>query len=197
MPENFIELPDTKKLIVFETNQHPDFQGTIVNIQESLTADIPTYQAVADSVSPGLNKNIIAIFNRLSTKRIRIQSIFVYPRTLANHTITLQVGYINSEPTSGTDLSLIKHAFDFPNNPAAPNDVMAKAEATATPLAGIIFGGSTFSVNVAGKHVLFEASRNSSALQLRPGGLDGLVVRQTSGAGTTGSLTVHVVFTLD
>lgn len=197
MPENFIELPDTKKLVVFETNQHPDFGSTVVNIQESLVADIPTYQVVADNISPALNKNILCIFNRLQTKRIRIQSVFVYPRSLANHTVTLQLGYINTEPTGGTDLSLIKHAADFPNNPTAPNDVMAKAEATVTPLAGIIFGGSTFSVNIAGKYPIFESTRNSSALQLRPGGLDGIVVRQTTGSGTTGTLTVQVVFTLD
>ncbi len=197
MPENYIELPDSKKLIIFETNQHPDFSGTVVNIQESLVADIPTYQAVADNIAPAANKNIIAVFNRLTSKRIRIQSVFVYPRTLANHTVTLQLGYINSEPTGGTDLTLVRHAADFPANPAAPNDVMAKAEATATPTAGIIFGGSTFSVNVAGKYVIFEASRNSSALQLRPGGLDGIVLRQVTGAGTTGTLTAHVVFTLD
>lgn len=197
MPEQFIELPDGKKLVIFETNQHPDFPATSVNVQESLTADIPTYQVVADSISPGLNKNIICIFNRLATKRIRIQSVFVYPRTLANHTVTLQLGYINTLPTGGTDLSFVKHAFDFPNNPAAPNDVVAKAEATATPIAGVIFGGSTFSVNTAGKYPIFEASRNGSALQLRPGGLDGITLRQTTGTGTTGTLTAHVVFTLD
>lgn len=197
MPENYIELPDGKKLIVFETNQHPDFPATTVNVQETLTADIPTYQVVADNIAPALNKNILSIFNRLQTKRIRIQSVFVYPRSLANHTVTLQLGYINAEPTGGTDLTLVKHAFDFPNNPAAPDDVVAKAEATATPIAGIIFGGSTFSVNTAGKYSIFEASRNSSALQLRAGGLDGIVLRQVTGAGTTGTLTAHVVFTLD
>lgn len=197
MPENYIELPDTKKLIVFETNQHPDFSGTVVNIQEALFADIPTYIAVADDIAPALNKNIISIWNALPTKRIRIQSIFVYPRTLANHTVTLQTGYINSAPTGGTSITINRHAADFAAPPSPPNTVLAATGATATPIAGVIFGGATFSVNVAGKHILFDVTRNSSALQLRPGGVDGIVLRQTTGAGTTGTLTAHVVFTLD
>ena len=36
MPEQIIDLPDGKKLVVFETNQHPDFSGTSINIQEIL-----------------------------------------------------------------------------------------------------------------------------------------------------------------
>lgn len=197
MPEQVIDLPDGKKLVVYETNQHPDFSGTSINIQEVLNADIPTYQIVADNIAPALNKNILAIFNRLATKRIRIQEVYVYPRTLANHVITLQLGYINAVPTGGTDLPLIKHSADFPNNAASPNDVVAKAEATASPIAGQIFGGSTFSVNTAGTYIIFSKTGNGSALQLRAGGLDGLVLRQTVGAGTTGTITAHLVFTLD
>jgi hypothetical protein len=198
MPENIIDLPDGKKLVVFETNQHPDFSGTSINIQEVLQADIPTYQIVADNVSPALNKNILAIFNRLATKRIRIQEVIVYPKTLANHVITLQLGYINSVPTGGTDLTLVKHSADFPNNVAAPNDVVAQTGATATPISDIIFGGNTFSVNTAGTYIIFEKGKtNGSAIQLRPGGLDGLVLRQTAGTGTTGTITAHMVFTLD
>jgi hypothetical protein len=197
MPENYIELPDGKKLVIFETNQHPDFPATIVNVQESLTADIPTYQVVADNITPAVNKNIIAIFSRLATKRIRIQKVYVYSRSLAATTVTLQLGYINTLPTGGTDLTLIKHAFDFPNNPAAPDDVVAKAESTATPVAGVIFGGCTMSLNDAVECTVFEASRNGSALQLRPGGVDGIVLRETAGTGTAGALTAHVVFTLD
>lgn len=197
MPENYIELPDTKKLVVFETNQHPDFLTTSINIQENLDADIPTYQIVADNIAPALNKNILCIFNRLATKRIRIQEVSVYPRSLANHVVTLQLGYINTLPTGGTDLPLIKHSYDFPNNPDPPNDLIAKSEATVTPVAGFIFGGVTFSVNTAGKYTIFKPERNSSALQLRAGGLDGLVVRQVTGSGTTGTLTANMVFTLD
>jgi hypothetical protein len=198
MPEQFINLPDGNKFVVFETNQHPDFLGTSINIQEVLDADIPTYQIVADGITPALNKNILSVFNRLATKRIRIQEVYVYPKALANHVVTLQLMYINTLPTGGTDLSLVKHSADFPNNIAAPNDVVAKAEATATPFSpNIIFGGSTFSVNTAGTYVIFEKTRNGSALQLRSGGVDGLVLRQTVGAGTTGTLTAHMVFTLD
>lgn len=199
MPENIIDLPDGKKLVVFETNQHPDFSGISINVQETLSADIPTYQVVADGINPALNKNILSIFNRLATKRIRVQEVYVYPKALANHTVTLQLLYINTLPTGGTDLTLVKHAFDFPNNAAAPDDVVAKAEATVTPFSpAVIFGGSTFSVNTAGTYIIFEKSRtNGSAIQLRPSGVDGLVLRQVSGAGTTGTLTAHVTFTLD
>src|SRR5688572_11823301 len=203
MPENIIDLPDGKKLVVFETNQHPDFVGTSINVQETLTADIPTYQAVADNVAPAANKNILSIFNRLATKRIRIQEVYVYPRTLANHVVTLQLGYINTAPTGGTDLSILKYAADYPNNTASPNDVLVKTGATVSifqtpaPVTPFILGGATFSVNTAGIYVVFSGSRNGSAIQLRPGGLDGLTLQQTSGTGTTGSLTAHLVFTLD
>lgn len=198
MPENFIQLPDGKRLVVYETDQHPDFSGTSINIQETLNADIPTYQIVADNIAPAANKNILSVFNRLSTKRVRIQQVYVYPRTLANHTITLQLLYINTLPTGGTDISLLKHSADFPSNPAAPNDLVAKSEATVTPVAGVNpFGGSTFSVNVAGSYVIFESKRNGSALQLRPGGLDGLTLRQVTGTGTTGTISAHLILTLD
>lgn len=198
MPEQVIDLPDGKKLVVFETNQHPDFSGTSINIQEVLNADIPTYSVVADNVSPALNKNILAIFNALPTKRIRIQEVYVYPKSLANHVITLQLGYINSVATGGTDLPINKLAADFPTPPAAPNTVIAQTGSTNSPVAGVIFGGSTFSVNVAGTYIIFEKSRNNgSAIQLRPAGVDGLVLRQTAGSGTTGTITAHLVFTLD
>jgi hypothetical protein len=198
MPEQVIDLPDGKKLVVFETNQHPDFVGTSINVQEVLNADIPTYCAVADDVSPALNKNIISIFNNLPSKRIRIQEVYVYPKSLANHIITLQLGYINTNPTTGgTTINIQRFAADFPANPASPNGVEVRTGATGiTPTAGVIFGGSTFSVNTAGTYVIFEKARNGSAIQLRPT-LDGLVLRQTAGSGTTGTIAAHIIFTLD
>lgn len=198
MPEQVIDLPDGKKLVVFETNQHPDFIGTSINIQEVLQADIPTYIATADNVAPALNKNIISVFNNLPTKRIRIQEVYVYPRTLANHIITLQLGYINTTPTGGTAADIIRLAADFPAVPGAPNTVLAHTGATATPVSGVLFGGNTFSVNTAGTYVIFEKARNGSAIQLRPQpNAEGVVLRQTTGAGATGTLTAHIVFTLD
>lgn len=195
--------PDGSKVVMFSTDQHPDFPSEIVNIQENLQSDIATYTVVADNISPALNKNILSVFNNLPlppsplARKIRIQDIFVYPRSLANHTVTLQVGYINSVPTGGTDIDIQKHAADYANPPALPDTVVAQTGNTLpNPIAGIIFGGSTFSVNVAGKHTLFEAKRNSSALVLRPN-LDGITVRQVTGTGTTGTLTVHLVLTLD
>ena len=196
MPEQIIELPDGKKLVVFETNQHPDFTGTSINIQEILHADIPTYCAVADNIAPALNKNIISIFNNLPTKRIRVQEVYVYPKTLANHVVTLQLGYINANPTGGTAVDITRYAADFPAPPAEPDTILTMTGATATPVAGLIFGGSTFSVNTAGTYIIFEKSRNGSSIQLRPT-LDGLTLRQTAGSGTTGGLTAHIVFTLD
>lgn len=197
MPEQVIDLPDGKKLVVFETNQHPDFSGTSINVQEVLNADIPTYCTVADNIAPALNKNIISVFNSLPTKRIRIQQVYVYPRTLANHVITLQLGYINSTPTGGTTIDVQRLAADFPAPPAEPDTVIAKTGNTNTPVAGVIFGGSTFSVNTAGTYIIFEKGKNGSAIQLRPTGLDGIVLRQTAGSGTTGTITAHVIFTLD
>lgn len=195
MPENYIELPDTKKLVVFETNQHPDFSGISINIQETLNADIPTYSIVADNISTALNKNILAIFNKLPTKRLRIQEVYVYPRTLANIAITLQLGYINTEPTGGTPASINRHAVDFPSPGAGT--IIALAGSTVTPVADVLFGGNTFNVNVAATYTIFKASRNGSALQLRPNSQDGIVLRQTSGTGTTGTITAHAIVTLD
>lgn len=197
MPENYIELPDTKKLVVFETNQHPDFPGVSINIQEVLTADIPTYTIVANNITPALNKNILSIFNNLTNKRVRIQEVYVYPYTAANNTITLQLGYITSAPTGGTDLTVNRFAVDFAAPPDAPNNLVAQAENTApNPVAGVIFGGITFNLNTAGTYILFEKKSNYSALQLRPGGVDGVCVRQVAGAGT-GAISVHGVVTLD
>ena len=79
MPRGNIELPDTKKMGIFWTDQDPDNPGLTIYIQETLLADLPTYTAVADDVAPALNKNILTIWNALPTKRIRIQSVFVYP----------------------------------------------------------------------------------------------------------------------
>ena len=196
MPENIFTLPDGTKIIVFTTDQHPDFLGQTVNINETLVADIPTYTAVADNVAPALNKNIITLFNNLPTKRVRVQEVYVYPRTQAANVITLQLGYISTRPTDGTAITINKFAADFPTPPASPNTVESKTNPTATPTAGILFGGQTFSLNTPDKYTIFESRRNSSALQLRPT-LDGICLRQTTGAGRSGTLTAHVVFTLD
>lgn len=199
MPESVIDLPDGKKLVVFETDRHPDFLGTSINVQEVLGADIPTYTIVADNVSPALNKNILTIFNNLPTKRIRVQEVFVYPKTGANNTITLQLGYINSIPVGGTDASINKHAADFDSPPAPPNTLIAVTGNTSpAPVAGLIYGGNTFNLNTAATYIIYEKKGNASALQLRPQpNAEGLVLRQTAGSGTTGSLCAHFIVTLD
>lgn len=199
MPENFILLPDGNRLVVFSTDRHPDFKGTLVNIQEYVQADIPTYTVVADGISPGANKNILSVFNNLtvSNKRIRIQEVYVYPKTFANHNITLQLCYFSTVPTTGTDISVNQHAADFDENPTTANNrVIAKTGNTDTVDLTKIFGGNTFSMNVAGTYIIFERKGNGSSIELRPG-LDGLSLRQTAGTGTTGTMTTHLVFTLD
>lgn len=202
MPAGFKELPDGTKLVVFFTDQLPEFLGEIVNFQTILHSDIPTYSVVADNVSPALNKNILSVFNNLSAppspaaKRIRVQEVYVYPRTAANNTITLQLGYINAIPTGGTDLSVINHAADFVNPPAPPNTVLAQTGNTApNPLADLIFGGITFNLNTPGRYPIFEKKWNMSSLQLRPT-LDGLTLRQVNG-GATGTITAHFILTVD
>lgn len=203
MPENFIELPDGKKLIVFETDRHPDFLTQLVNIQETLTADIPTYMVVADGVATGINTNLLSVFNNLSAaigKRIRIQHIYAYPRTAANNTISLQVGYSNTIPAAGTEAtSFTRLAADFDDRPAtAPNTILTKIGSTTNPLAGLILGGTTINLNADFKsYDLFKKDANYSAIQLRSQpNAEGIVIRQVAG-GNTGTVSVIVIFTLD
>ena len=200
MPEQVIDLPDSKKLVVFETNQHPDFTGTSINIQETLRADIPTYLIVGDNITPANNTNLLSIFNNISTgKRIRIQRISAYPRTTANNQPVLQIAYINSSPTGGTDATFSRFAADFPDNETAPNGVISKVlPSSPNPIAGINLGGNIVNLtNGAGlrKFDLFSVTGNGSALQLRAG-QDGITIRQVAGSNT-GTLTLEVLFTLD
>lgn len=201
MPENFIALPDGKRLVIFETDRHPDFKGTVINIQETLLADIPSYMVVADNVATAINTNLLSVFNNLSAtvnKRIRIQHIYCYPRSTAANTVTLQVGYSNVSPAGGTEANFTRMAADFDDRPAAPNTVLTKVGSTTNPIAGIILGGTTLSLNDSFKtYDLFKKDANYSAIQLRPQpNAEGIIVRQVAGSNT-GTLTIHVVFTLD
>lgn len=201
MPEQVITLPDAKKLVVFETDQHPDFSGISINVQETLRADIPSYLVTADNVTlQSSPTNLLSIFNNISGgKRIRIQQISAYPRSTATNTVVLQVGYINAVPTGGTDALFTKLAADFPSNQTAPNGVISKVLPTSpNPIANIILGGDIISLDSGSdlkKHTLFEVKGNGSALQLRPT-LDGITVRQVSGTNL-GTVTIEVMFTLD
>ena len=199
MPETFIELPDGKRLVTFQTSSHPDISGE-VNIQESLKADIPTYQITAENVSLTSGKNLLSIFNNLNTgNRIRVQNVYAYPRTSANNAITLHLGYINSVPISGTSTgSFSAFAVDFPPNLAPPNNIVSVIGNTSpAPFSGVVLGGNRIALNEADQSEIFSAdrARNGSALQLRPT-LDGITVKQVEG-GATGTLNCHVIFTLD
>ena len=200
MPETFQELPDGKRLVVFETSSHPDISG-VVNIQETLKADLPTYQVTADAVVPASGKNIISVFNNISGTRIRVQNVYAYPRASGNNSVCLQLGYINSAPVSGAATlasTFTAFATDFPQNPPPPNNIIhMTANTTPAPVAGVVLGGNRISLSAPDKCDIFSAGdfRNGSALQLK-GAQDGIVVKQMDG-GTTGTITCHVVFTLD
>jgi hypothetical protein len=198
MPETFQELPDGKRLVVFETNQHPDISGT-VNIQATLKADIPTYQISVEGVTLTSGKNLITVFNNLPTKRIRVQNVYAYARTSANNAVTLSLGYINSGPTDGTSgVNFAAFAVDFANNPAPPNNIQYRtANTSPQPISGVVLGGNRISLSTPNQYEIFSAdrARNGSALQLRPT-QDGITVKQVDG-GTTGTLNCHVIFTLD
>jgi hypothetical protein len=198
MPETFQIMPDGTRLVVFSTDQHPDISGT-ANIQEILKADIPTYQITAENVALTSGKNLLSVFNNLPSKRIRIQNVYAYPRTSANNAVTIQLGYINSVPVSGTSpASFSAFAIDFPNNPAAPNNIVHLVGNTSPqPLSGVVLGGNKISLSSPDQSEIFSAdrARNGSALQLRPT-LDGVTAKQVDG-GATGSLNIHVILTLD
>lgn len=198
MPENFISLPDGKRLVVFETDRHPDFLTTLVNVQETLKADIPTYMVTADNVATANNSNLLSVFNNLTSKRIRIQHVYCYPRTTAANTITLQIGYSSTSPAGGTEATFSRLAADFDDRPAAPDTVVTKVGSTTNPIAGVILGGTTLSLNDSFKtYDLFRPVGNSSSIQLRPQpDEEGIIIRQVAGSNT-GTITVHVVFTLD
>ena len=199
MPEQFIELPDGKKLIVFETDRHPDHQGTTVNIQEVLQADIPTYIVTADGVTPGLNTNLLTVFNNNNvSKRIRIQHVYAYSRSSANNTILLQIGYSNTVPVGGTEAIFARLAADFDDRPAAPNTILTKVGSSTNPVANIILGGARITLNAEVRNIdLFRKQSNYSSIQLRgQPNAEGIIIRQVAGSNT-GTVTIHVVFTLD
>src|SRR5215211_3729285 len=150
MPETFQTMPDGKRMVVFETSSHPDISG-VVNIQEFLRADIPTYQITADGVSLTSGKNILSVFNNISGTRIRVQNVHVYPRTSANNAVTLQLGYITSTPVSGAGTTaglFTGFATDFPANPPSPNNIIHMiGNPTPAPQAGVILGGNRVSMS--------------------------------------------------
>lgn len=187
------------KQVVFQKTQIPGITGNVY-YQYVRLAQPPSYIVVADNSTAAANKNHLAIYNRTPV-RLRVEHIYAhaYTTSASGGNIVLQIGVITTEPTAGTDLTIRKFASDFINNPAPPNDVMAKNNATVSPLAGWILGGAVVNTNntdtvPADARNLFKKDLDHSAIQLLNG--EGIVIRQTAGA-IAGSVSVYAIITLD
>lgn len=186
------------KKVIFQKTQLPGITGDVY-YQYIRLAQPPTYIVVADNSVCAANKNHVALFNKTS-RRLRVEHIYAHPHTLnasGTHTM-LQIGVITTEPTTGTDIAVNKFSSDFVNNPAAPNNVVAKNAATNTPIAGFILGGGNVDTDntpdVKPNLTLFKKDIDHSGLQLLNG--EGIVIRQT-GVASAGSISIYVIFTLD
>jgi hypothetical protein len=187
------------KQVVFQKTQIPGVSGDVY-FQYIRLAQPPTYIAVADNSTAAANKNHLTIFNK-TNRRLRVEHIYAHVSTTnaSGGNVVLQIGVLNAEPTAGTDITIRKFSSDFVDNPSAPNDVVAKTGATATPLAGWIMGGGVVNTNngatvPADRRELFKKDQDYSSLQLLNG--EGIVVRQTAGA-TAGSVSVYAIIALD
>lgn len=204
MADDIIKFPPDSsdanaKQVVFNKTQIPGVTGDVY-FQYIRLAQPPTYIVVADNSAAASNKNHLTIFNR-TTRRLRVERIYAHTFSTAasGGNVVLQVGVLNTEPTAGTDLTIRKFSSDFPDNPAAPNDVVAKNAATATPLSGWIMGGAVINTNngatvPADARDLFKKEQDHSGLQLLEG--EGIVIRQVAGA-TAGSISVYAILVLD
>lgn len=186
------------KQVVFNKNQIPDIAGDVY-YQYVRLAQPPTYIVVADNSTAAANKNHVALYNK-TNRRLRVEHVYAHPHTAnasGTHTM-LQVGVITAEPTDGTDITVRKFSSDFANNPAAPNNVVAKNAATTTPVAGYILGGGNIdtdnTADVKPNVTLFKKDIDHSSIQLLNG--EGIVVRQT-GVASAGTMSIYVIFTLD
>lgn len=199
---------DNSEFVVYTTDGHPDFQNPkrFVKIETVTFADRPAYMITADNVTPIVaGKHYLTIMNNLqvSQKRIRVQSIECYPKTLGTNNVVIQacVLYNGTTPTlpNGTTLSVLlfnKNNIPNPDPVANPtNHVVAKTGTTNVTFdATRAFGGKSFSLAAGSSQLLFNASAKASAIQLYPN--DILTVFGTSSA-TAGTITTHLIFTLD
>lgn len=198
MGETFHVLPDGKRIVVYDTEFHPDISGN-VQIQTFLLSDIPSYTVTGDNITPENNTNLLSVYNNISTgERIRIQEISAYPLATANNSVALQVGYIGSFPSGGTNAVFTEMAADYPPNQTEPNGVIAHVKPDSpNPVSGRIFGGNIVnlnSTNLSEKVILFQKSANKSSIHLRAG-QDGITVRQVAG-GNTGAVAIEVDFVI-
>lgn len=189
------------KQVVFNKNTIPGVSGDVY-YQYVRLAQPPTYIAVSNNIPCVSGKNHLTLYNRTAV-RLRVEHIYAYPFSLhvsGTNTI-LQVGVTTTEP-NGTDITINKLSSDFVDNPAAPNNVMAKSEMSGQSLiAGYILGGTMIntqlSTNIPRDTVtLFKKDIDHSSIQLLSG--QGIVVRQDAvPVSGTGSISTHVIFTLD
>lgn len=198
MTRSFFALPDGNKLAIYKPGigNDPDNPTDDISIQETLRADVATYLAVGDNISCS-NAKLLSLFNN-SGARLCIQKISVIPRTPANNTIFLSIGYINASPTGGTDGLVNKYSVAYPGSnlitlvpckklPTAPNGV-----ANVNLGNEIVNLTSTLALK---KQDIFKVEGNGSALILRPG-LDGITIEQIAQTATGGAVTLEVLFTL-
>lgn len=190
------------KRVVFNKNTIPGISGEVF-YQYVRLAQPPTYIAVANNIPCVSGKNHLTLYNRTGV-RLRVEHVYSHPFSLhqsGTNTI-LQVGVTVTEP-NGSDITINKLSSDFVNNPAAPNNVMAKAEMSGQSLiAGYILGGGVVNTQIAtsilprDNTILFNKDKDHSSIQLLSG--QGIVVRQdavpVSGAG---SISTYCIFTLD
>ena len=196
MPRSFFELPDGNKLATFNPGigNDPDNPTDDISIQETLRADVATYLAVGDNISVS-NAKLFSLFNN-SGFRLRIQKISVIPRTPANNTIFLQVGYINATPSGGTDGLVNKLSVDYPPTGASPPTLISLVPCKKLPtspngVSGVNLGNEivnlTSTLNLR-KQPIFQVEGNGSALILRTGS-DGITIEQIGQTGTGGAVT--------
>ena len=207
MADTFIAFPPDStdvnaKRVVFNQNSIPGISGTVY-YQYVRLAQPPTYIAVSNGIPCVSGKNHLTLYNRTGV-RLRVEHIYAHPFSLhASGTNTvLQIGVTTTEP-NGSDITINKLSTDFIDNPAAPNNVMAKSEMSGQSLiAGYILGGGVINTQISTpmlpreNTVLFNKDKDHSSIQLLSG--QGIVVWQNAvPVSGTGSISTYCVFTLD
>lgn len=207
MPRSFYPLSDGNKLGFFKTEigDDPDNPEIEIGISEIIGADIASYVAVGNGIAVS-NAKLFSIFNK-TPKRLRIHKINVIPFVPANNVVFLSLGYINQEPSGGTDGIVSKLAFDYPPNGANPPTLISlvpckKLPTSPNAVAGVNLGNEVVNLTAGvgmKKQTIFE--RLSSSIILRPYNTenstgDGLTIEQVGQTATGGQVYFEVWFAL-
>ena len=206
MADTFIAFPPDStdpnaKRVVFNQNTIPGISGNVY-YQYVRQAQPPTYTVVADNSQTVSGKIHLCVYNRTPV-RLRVEHIYAHPHSVAasGTNIVLQVMATLTEPSDGTDVAIRKLASDFVDNPAAPNDVMARANTTVAPLSGYFLGGGIVNTHngttiVKQMATLYKKDIDHSSIQLLSG--QGVLVRQSAPVSTSGgTISTYITFTLD